>query len=119
MPTVHLLDYVAGNIRSLVNAINQVGYDVEWVKSPEDVKNADVSQRPRTNSTTVGSGLCHSNHGILETDTPRRWPFWPLSLPTGERRILGAYSTAHRSREAFYGDLCWSASPFPGLRGGQ
>lgn len=46
MPTVHLLDYVAGNIRSLVNAINQVGYDVEWVKTPEDVKNADVSQIP-------------------------------------------------------------------------
>lgn len=43
MPTVHLLDYVAGNIRSLVNAINQVGYEVEWVKTPEDVKNADVS----------------------------------------------------------------------------
>ena len=42
MPTVHLLDYVAGNIRSLVNAINQVGYEVEWVKTPEDVKNADV-----------------------------------------------------------------------------
>lgn len=41
MPTVHLLDYVAGNIRSLVNAINQVGYDVEWIRSPEDVKNAD------------------------------------------------------------------------------
>ncbi|KAJ5387297.1 hypothetical protein N7509_009838 [Penicillium cosmopolitanum] len=41
MPTVHLLDYVAGNIRSLVNAINQVGYEVEWVKTPEDVKNAD------------------------------------------------------------------------------
>lgn len=44
MPTVHLLDYVAGNIRSLVNAINQVGYEVEWIKSPEDVKNADVRQ---------------------------------------------------------------------------
>lgn len=42
MPTVHLLDYVAGNIRSLVNAINQVGYEVEWIKSPDDVKNADV-----------------------------------------------------------------------------
>ena len=42
MPTVHLLDYVAGNIRSLVNAINQAGYDVEWIKSPEDVKCADV-----------------------------------------------------------------------------
>ncbi|KAJ5815304.1 hypothetical protein N7474_007081 [Penicillium riverlandense] len=41
MPTVHLLDYVAGNIRSLVNAINQVGYEVEWIKSPDDVKNAE------------------------------------------------------------------------------
>ena len=43
MPTVHLLDYVAGNVRSLVNAINKVGYDVEWVRNPEDLKNADVS----------------------------------------------------------------------------
>lgn len=42
-PTVHLLDYVAGNIRSLVNAVEKCGYDVEWIKSPEDVKNAEVS----------------------------------------------------------------------------
>jgi imidazole glycerol-phosphate synthase len=42
MPTVHLLDYVAGNVRSLVNAIEQVGYEVAWVKTPEEVKNADV-----------------------------------------------------------------------------
>ncbi|KKK24421.1 imidazole glycerol phosphate synthase hisHF [Aspergillus rambellii] len=41
MPTVHLLDYVAGNVRSLVNAINKVGYEVEWVKSPEDLKNVE------------------------------------------------------------------------------
>ncbi|PKY02902.1 glutamine amidotransferase/cyclase [Aspergillus campestris IBT 28561] len=41
MPTVHLLDYVAGNVRSLVNAINQVGYEVEWVRSPQDLKNAE------------------------------------------------------------------------------
>ncbi|KAK1148289.1 Histidine biosynthesis bifunctional protein hisB [Aspergillus melleus] len=41
MPTVHLLDYVAGNVRSLVNAINKVGYDVEWIRSPDDLKNAD------------------------------------------------------------------------------
>ncbi|OAX85202.1 imidazole glycerol phosphate synthase hisHF [Emergomyces africanus] len=41
MPVVHLLDYVAGNIRSLVNAIEKVGYQVEWIKSPEDVKNAE------------------------------------------------------------------------------
>lgn len=46
MPTVHLLDYVAGNVRSLVNAINKVGYDVEWIRSPNDLKNAEVSVQP-------------------------------------------------------------------------
>lgn len=42
MPTVHLLDYVAGNVRSLVNAIEKVGYTVDWVKSPADVPSAEV-----------------------------------------------------------------------------
>ncbi len=42
MPTVHLLDYVAGNVRSLVNAIEKVGYTVEWVKTPADVPSAEV-----------------------------------------------------------------------------
>jgi glutamine amidotransferase/cyclase len=42
MPTVHLLDYVAGNVRSLVNAIEKVGYTVEWVKSPADLPSAEV-----------------------------------------------------------------------------
>ncbi|KAJ9607297.1 Histidine biosynthesis bifunctional protein hisB [Cladophialophora chaetospira] len=41
MPTVHLLDYVAGNIRSLVNAIEKCGWQVEWIKTPEDVEKAD------------------------------------------------------------------------------
>jgi imidazole glycerol-phosphate synthase len=43
MAKVHLLDYVAGNIRSLVNAIEKCGYEVEWIRSPEDVQNAEVS----------------------------------------------------------------------------
>lgn len=42
MPTVHLLDYVAGNIRSLVNAIEKVGYDVAWIRQPADVEHAEV-----------------------------------------------------------------------------
>lgn len=42
MPTVHLLDYVAGNVRSLVNAIEKIGYEVEWIKSPEEVAQAEV-----------------------------------------------------------------------------
>jgi glutamine amidotransferase/cyclase len=42
MPVVHLLDYVAGNIRSLVNAIEKLGWTVEWIRKPEDVYKADA-----------------------------------------------------------------------------
>jgi len=42
MPTVHLLDYVAGNVRSLVNAIEKLGWTVEWIQKPEEVAKADV-----------------------------------------------------------------------------
>jgi hypothetical protein len=44
MPKVYLLDYVAGNIRSLVNAIEKCGWEVEWIRSPKDVEKADVSR---------------------------------------------------------------------------
>lgn len=53
MPTVYLLDYVAGNVRSLVNAIEKVGYSVEWVRKPEDVANAEVCLRPQRPSTRI------------------------------------------------------------------
>lgn len=42
MSKVYLLDYVAGNVRSLANAIEKVGYTIEWIRSPEDVPKADV-----------------------------------------------------------------------------
>jgi len=41
MPAVHLLDYVAGNVRSLANAIEKVGYTVQLVTSPADVASAE------------------------------------------------------------------------------
>jgi len=47
MHKVHLLDYVAGNVRSLANAIEKLGYTIEWVKEPKDVKNAEVSGQLR------------------------------------------------------------------------
>lgn len=47
MPTVHLLDDVAGNVRSLVNAVEKLGYTVQWVKTPADVAAADVGPPPR------------------------------------------------------------------------
>ena len=42
MPTVHLLDYVAGNVRSLANAIAKIGYDIEWINEPSDIQYAEV-----------------------------------------------------------------------------
>lgn len=44
MSTVHLLDYVAGNVRSLVNAIEKLGYTVEWIESPKDIAKAEVRE---------------------------------------------------------------------------
>ncbi|EEH05968.1 imidazole glycerol phosphate synthase hisHF [Histoplasma capsulatum G186AR] len=57
MPVVHLLDYVAGNIRSLANAIEKVGYQVEWIQSPEDVQNAEKLILP---------GVGHFGHCITQ-----------------------------------------------------
>lgn len=45
MATVQLLDYVAGNIRSLVNAIENLGYNIEWIESPDDIQHAQVKYR--------------------------------------------------------------------------
>ncbi|KAI1501468.1 hypothetical protein F5X99DRAFT_200599 [Biscogniauxia marginata] len=41
MPKVHLLDYVAGNVRSLANAVEKLGWSVEWIRSPEEVAGAE------------------------------------------------------------------------------
>ncbi|KAK3697709.1 Histidine biosynthesis bifunctional protein hisB [Vermiconidia calcicola] len=41
MAKVQLLDYAAGNIRSLVNAIEKLGWEVEWIESPSDVAKAE------------------------------------------------------------------------------
>ena len=41
--TVYLLDYVAGNVRSLVNAIEKVGFQVVWIKDPADLEHAEVT----------------------------------------------------------------------------
>ena len=59
MTTVHLLDYVAGNIRSLVNAIEKVGYSVEWIKHPADVAKAEKLILP---------GVGHFGHCLSQFD---------------------------------------------------
>ena len=41
-PRVHLLDYGAGNVRSLRNALDQLGFEVVEVTTPSDIAAAKV-----------------------------------------------------------------------------
>lgn len=42
-PRLFVLDYGAGNVRSLANSISRLGYEFEWIESVEDFDKADVS----------------------------------------------------------------------------
>lgn len=41
-PTVHLLDYGAGNVRSVRNAISHLGYQIIDIESAKDIENAEI-----------------------------------------------------------------------------
>lgn len=43
MPGLYMLNYGAGNVRSLVNAVNQLGFDVQVIQEPSDIGKADVN----------------------------------------------------------------------------
>ncbi|KAF7521072.1 hypothetical protein G7054_g12569 [Neopestalotiopsis clavispora] len=60
MPEVHMLDYVAGNVRSLVNAIEKCGYTVSWVRSPAEIAKADKLILP---------GVGHFGHCLSQLAT--------------------------------------------------
>lgn len=83
-PTVHLLDYVAGNVRSLVNAIEKLGFSVEWVKEPADIPKAEVHKKKK--KTKKSSQLPYSiNQNVAynyptETYTSGCWSLWPLLI---------------------------------------
>ncbi|KAL1409790.1 Histidine biosynthesis bifunctional protein hisB [Vanrija albida] len=40
-PKLYILDYGAGNVRSLANSITKLGYDFEWIKDESDFDKAD------------------------------------------------------------------------------
>lgn len=44
MPVVHLLENGAGNVRSLVNAVNRLGYTVKHIESPDEILQAEVKK---------------------------------------------------------------------------
>ena len=41
-PKAYILGDVAGNLRSLVNAVERVGYEVKWIESPQDISDPNV-----------------------------------------------------------------------------
>lgn len=41
--TLYLLDYGAGNVKSLANSLKKLGHDFIWIEKPEDFAKADVS----------------------------------------------------------------------------
>lgn len=59
-PVVHLLDYGAGNVRSIRNAITACGFIIKDVKTPADLEKADVLVFP-------GVGAFGSAMSFLET----------------------------------------------------
>ncbi|KAI9840472.1 MAG: Histidine biosynthesis bifunctional protein hisB [Thelocarpon superellum] len=59
MSTVHLLGQVGGNIRSLVNAIEKLGYVVAWIKDPQEIAHADRLILP---------GVGHFGHCMTQLD---------------------------------------------------
>lgn len=58
MTGTYLLDYGAGNVRSLVNAVKKLGHDITFVKDPSDILKADVK-----NLLPVQTSLTHSCEG--------------------------------------------------------
>ncbi|KAI0012277.1 imidazole glycerol phosphate synthase HisHF [Xylariaceae sp. FL0662B] len=79
MPTVHLLDYVAGNVRSLVNAIEKLGYTVEWVRTPEEVARA---------SKLILPGVGHFGHCMSQLSSAGYLPAIRAHVDAG-RPFLG------------------------------
>lgn len=54
MPTVHLLDYVAGNVRSLANAIEKLGFDIRWIQTPAEIAQANVRSNEKDHKKKSG-----------------------------------------------------------------
>eukprot|EP00808_Paulinella_micropora_P006058 g3535.t1 len=66
---VWLLDYGAGNVRSLRNAVQSLGYDMNTVEKPEDIYNAEVLVFPGVGNFGEAMKVLHKR-GYVE---PLKW----------------------------------------------
>ncbi|KAI0512199.1 hypothetical protein KFK09_012837 [Dendrobium nobile] len=74
--TVTLLDYGAGNVRSVRNAIRHLGFDVKYVNKPEDILNAKLLVFPGVGAfasamhVLTDNGLAEALCTYIEKDRP-------------------------------------------------
>jgi imidazole glycerol-phosphate synthase len=62
---VTVVDYGAGNVRSLENAVRKLGFDVLWAKTPDDIYRADKLIFPGVGS--FGAAMANLEHrGFVE-----------------------------------------------------
>lgn len=61
---VTILDYGAGNVRSLENAVRLFGYDIHWAQTPDDIANAEKLIFPGVGSFGAAMHNLHSRNFV-------------------------------------------------------
>jgi len=117
-PIVTVLDYGAGNVRSLVNAVKFVGWDIKFVKSSDDIDNADILIFPGVGA--FGSAMAYlEKKNYLEplkqyvrisarfASPQLRSPY--VSYCAEFAQSASRHVQVHRCRQAILRDLHWYA----------
>lgn len=102
---VHVLDLESGNLRSLYNAVTKLGYEVKWIKTPEEgLDEAEV--RAMFSDYPVKWML------ILVSDFtfPWSWKFWTCCEQPSRPWICGAFKSIHCLWTPNNGNMCRPSS---------
>ncbi len=91
---ITLLDYGAGNVRSVINAIESLGETVKVVKSPEDILSAEKIVFPGVGNFGSMMRILHQKGYVepLKAYLSQKRPFWGI--------CLGLQALFERSEEA-------------------
>ncbi len=100
MQAITLLNYGAGNVRSVRNAIKKLGYTVRDVSRPEDILQAEKLLLPRLGSfgSAMGRQPCwrdiQGTSSTSSTPTISRTPIkltteWAVNYGLGESQFIG------------------------------
>lgn len=104
-PKLYLLDYGAGNVRSLANSIHKLGYDFEWVKDASDLEKAEVSVL-----SVIPPATRSSRHRAAETTFPGCRRIRSRHDITQRHGPPGTFAPIHPQRKA----LLWNLHRYAG-----